>query len=108
MREGADPLSDDPIAPTLHENLTPELREAFTRTFEEGHDLPERRTTAREWHALLDSYCLRLHDGCPNNPEHDFSTCLARGARRARPNQGNKDKGKNGKKKNEKTIRLGT
>jgi formylglycine-generating enzyme required for sulfatase activity len=70
LMDGQDPLSDEP--PALYENLTPELRDAFTRTFEEGHDLPERRTTAREWHALLDSYCLRLHDGCPNNPEHYF------------------------------------
>jgi sulfatase modifying factor 1 len=72
LMEGNDPLSDDPIAPALWQNLTPELRDAFTRTFEEGSDLPERRTTARDWHGLLDAYCLRLHDGCPIDPEHYF------------------------------------
>jgi hypothetical protein len=72
LMEGADPLTDDPIAPAFWQNLTPELRDAFTRTFEAGDDLPEQRTTARDWHALLDSYCLRLHDGCPINPEHHF------------------------------------
>src|SRR4029079_14296695 len=30
LMEGEDPLSDDPFAPALWENLTPELRDAFT------------------------------------------------------------------------------
>jgi formylglycine-generating enzyme required for sulfatase activity len=81
LMEGSDPLSEDSrrtrvevdqIAPALWENLTPELRDAFTRTFEEGHDQSEHGTTARDWHALLDAYCLRLHGGCPTNPEHYF------------------------------------
>ena len=42
LMEGEDTLSVDPIGPALSANLTPELRDAFTRTFEEGHDLPER------------------------------------------------------------------
>ena len=42
-------------------------------------------------------------------PNTTFSARLARGARRARPNQGNKNKGKKNKdKKNKKDIRLGT
>ena len=83
----------DSIAPTLRENLTPELRDAFTRTFEEGHDLPERRTTAREWHALLDSYCLRLHDGCPNNPEHYFLGASCPWCAQSSPGSGEQEQG---------------
>lgn len=73
-----DPDSDyvpPPAAPPF-EVLHPELQRLFMRCFVTGHDFPERRPTAREWHAAL-GHAGPLLVSCPINPQHVYSSHLA-------------------------------